>query len=107
MTLEWSAPVKFRSAVLWAVFLGMAGGLLLSASPDLHSRYHECSDGHEHECLATILSAGGCESLPVIGSSVASRLPVAGEVPAEEPARPVTRPSDGATYKRGPPAAGV
>ncbi len=51
----------FRNALLWGALVGFAVALVLAAAPELHERLHHDEDGDHHECLATVLHAGGCD----------------------------------------------
>ena len=53
-----SRQMGFRVAVLSAVLLGFLGGLVLTASADLHQLVHPDAEDTGHECLVTILNSG-------------------------------------------------
>jgi hypothetical protein len=50
----------FRLAVGCVVLAGLVLALFLASSPSVHAKLHR-SDAVQHECLATVLHAGGCE----------------------------------------------
>jgi hypothetical protein len=53
---------KSRLALVTLVLAGMLLAVLMSASPDLHRRLHHDADDQQHECLVTVLHAGGCDA---------------------------------------------
>ena len=55
-----------RLALVGATLAGFLLALLLAASPELHERLHHDADHDDHECLATVLHAGGAcdDTLP-------------------------------------------
>ncbi len=66
-----------RAVLVGATLAGFVIGLILAASPALHEQlHHDCDDEHgHHECLATVLHAGGCDDAapapPLTGLAVA------------------------------------
>jgi hypothetical protein len=70
-----------RLAVVLTTLAGFVFALVLVASPELHERlHHDCDDeqGH-HECLATVLHAGGCDVVtppPTLAAFVSTLLEV-------------------------------
>jgi hypothetical protein len=54
-----------RVAVLATVLAGFLLAFALAASPSLHERFHHGQSDHhgQHECLATLLAAGGFDDL--------------------------------------------
>jgi hypothetical protein len=57
--------VSMRVALIGATLLGVLIALAMAASPALHERLHpdfgRHDPGEHHECLATLLAAGGCD----------------------------------------------
>jgi hypothetical protein len=50
-----------RLALFSATLMGFALATVMSVSPDVHEWFHEDAGHAQHECLATVLHAGGCE----------------------------------------------
>jgi len=63
--------------------------LLLAASPKLHERlHHDADDEHaHHECLATVLHAGGCDDTTPPPSLTGATIPVF-DIPLLDRSRP-------------------
>jgi hypothetical protein len=101
----YSRQMGFRVAVLSAVILGILGGLVLTASADLHQLVHPDADDTGHECLVTILNSG-LEPAIIVAPFVAC-LPVLIEPAREEIARLDCLFLACDTYKRGPPGAAI
>ena len=51
-----------RSAVAGLVLGGFVLALFMSVSPELHKSLHHNAEDVRHECLVTVLHAGGCDS---------------------------------------------
>src|SRR6185295_1507893 len=81
-----------RLVIVLATLAGFLFALALAASPELHERlHHDCDDEHgHHECLATVLHAGGCEDVappPTLVAFVTTLLEI------NEPDRSIAVPS--------------
>lgn len=70
------AATWFHPAIVATTLAGFLLALVLSASPELHERlHHDADDEHgHHECLATVLHAGGCDDAapapPLAGATI-------------------------------------
>ena len=51
-----------RLALIGATLAGLLLALVLSVSGELHERLHHDDGDHHHECLATVLHSGACDS---------------------------------------------
>jgi hypothetical protein len=50
-----------RFALVYALLAGMVLALMMAVSPQLHDKLHHDESDEHHECLATVLHAGGCD----------------------------------------------
>jgi hypothetical protein len=81
-------PGIFRFALLGAALAGFVLALVLAAAPALHEQLHGDAGHVPHECLATVLHAGGCDDAapaPTLASFVATLFEVAPLEYAREP----------------------
>lgn len=51
-----------RIALGCAVIAGLVLALLMAVSPELHELVHHDGDAKEHQCLVTLMQAGGCDN---------------------------------------------
>lgn len=62
---------RARFALVSAVLTGFLLALALAASPQLHELAHDADHSEQHhECLATVLSEGGLDTVLVIATLV-------------------------------------
>ncbi|HEY2714474.1 MAG TPA: hypothetical protein VGI60_18330 [Chthoniobacterales bacterium] len=56
-----SGCTKIRAFVYCALLFGFLFAIGLSASPELHARFHSDANSPNHECAVTLIATGKCK----------------------------------------------
>ena len=94
----------FRLALVGAMLAGIVMAVLMAVSPDLHDLVHHDGGAGEHQCLVTMMLAGGCDATAPEALNVAVFLaPLFGMEPMGESAWVESVFASGSVFEHAPP----